>query len=319
MPLIRPFPDHTNIRFMSARRIVFPITLVLTVLSVLSFIFIGPNYGIDFRGGSIVELHPNTEANITVGEVRETVSALNLGDVQVQEVSAPGGLGMNFLLRIEQQEGGEAAQQEAIDRIRAAFGDRVTFERVEVVGPRVAGELATKGAIATFITLASVMIYVWFRFEWQFAIGAIIGTLNDVLLTLGFYVVTGFEFNLTSIAAILTIVGFSLNDKVVVYDRIREMLRKYKRLPISQVINQAVNETLSRTVITSLTTLIVLVALFAFGGEVIRSFVGAMIFGVVAAIYSSIYIGAPVLIYFGLRSDKAAPDADKTEVIAPTT
>ncbi len=319
MPLIRPFPDHTSIRFMRARRIVLPVTVLLSVLSVVLFIFVGPNYGIDFRGGSIVELHPGTEANITVGEVRETVSELALGDVQVQEVSAPGGDGMNFLLRIEQQEGGEIEQQSAIDRIRTAFGDRVTFERVEVVGPRVAGELATKGAIATFITLAAVMIYVWFRFEWQFAVGAIIGTLNDVLLTLGFYVVTGFEFNLTSIAAILTIVGFSLNDKVVVYDRIREMLRKFKRIPISDVIDKAVNETLSRTVITSMTTLIVLIALFAFGGEVIRSFVGAMIFGVVSAVYSSIYIGAPVLIYFGLRSDRGAPDGEKGEATAPST
>ncbi len=318
MPLIRPFPDNTNIHFMRARRIAFPITVVVTLLSILSFIFIGPNYGIDFRGGSILELSPASEQGIGVGEVRETVSALSLGDVQVQEVSSPGG-GTNFLLRIEQQEGGELAQQEAIDRIRTAFGERVTFERVEVVGPRVAGELATKGAIATIITLLAVMVYVWFRFEWQFAVGAIIGTLNDVVMTLGFYVVTGFEFNLTSIAAMLTIVGFSLNDKVVVYDRIREMLRKYKKMPISDVIDRAVNETLGRTFITSLTTLIVLVALYAFGGEVIRSFVGAMIFGVVAAVYSSIYIGAPVLIYFGLRSDKAQGEEEEAEAAAPST
>ncbi|MCW5697768.1 MAG: protein translocase subunit SecF [Bauldia sp.] len=315
MAILRVVPDHFNIRFMRARLIAFPLTVALSLASVLAFVFIGPNYGIDFRGGTSIELS-RVDAEIGVGEIREIVGALDLGDVQVQEVSAPDG-DMNFLLRIEQQEGDEASQQAAIDQIRTALGDRVAFERTESVGARVAGELASKAAIATLITILAVMIYVWFRFEWQFAVGAIIGTINDVLMTLGFFVVTGLEFNLASIAAILTIVGFSLNDKVVVYDRIREVLRKYKKLSISDVLDRGINETMSRTLITSLTTLLVLGALFFLGGEVIRSFVAAMLFGVVAAVYSSIYIGAPVLIYFNLRRDTSTEEAE-TPPTAPT-
>jgi preprotein translocase SecF subunit len=228
------------------------------------------------------------------------MTGLNLGEVQVQEVTDFTG-DTTVLIRIQQQPGGDEAQQEVITKVRQAFGGGVEFRRIEVVGPRVSGELAYNGTIALLVTLIAIMIYVWFRFEWQFSVGAIVATLHDVLMTLGFFVVAQLDFNLASIAAILTIVGYSLNDTVVVYDRVRENLRKYKKMSISEILDRSVNETLARTSITGLTTLLALLALFFFGGQVIRGFVAAMIFGVVIGTYSSIFIAAPILIFFKLR------------------
>ncbi len=309
MRKIRLIPDNTNIRFMLLRRINFPVSVVLSVLSVVFFIAIGPQYGIDFRGGSLIEIKPHAEP-YDLGAIRSTLAGLNLGDVQVTEISDPVA-GTSVLIRIQQQEGGDTAQEEAIGKVRAAFGDTVEFRRVETVGPRVSGELAYDATVALIVTLIAILIYIWFRFEWQFAVGAIVATGHDVLMTLGFFVVARVDFDLTSIAAILTIVGYSLNDTVVVYDRIRENLRKYKKMPLIELLDRSVNETLSRTTQTSLTTMLALLALFFFGGEVIRSFVAAMIFGVAIGTYSSIYIAAPVLIYFKLRP--AAPSAAKEE------
>jgi preprotein translocase SecF subunit len=220
----------------------------------------------------------------------------------VQEVSDITS-GTNILVRIQEQPGGEAAQQEALNKVRDALGDKVDFRRIEVVGPRVSGELAYNGTLAMLLSLLGILIYVWFRFEWQFAVGAIICTVHDVLMTLGFFTVLQLEFDLSSIAALLTIVGYSLNDTVVVYDRIRENLRKYKKMPLAELIDRSINETLARTTTTSLTTLLALLALLIFGGSVIRSFVAAMIFGIVIGTYSSIYIAAPLLIYFKLRPE----------------
>lgn len=304
---LRLVPDNTRIPFMGYRRWTLPISAILSVLAIVLFVTPGPNFGIDFLGGTIVEVATKDGSDADLAAIRSTLSGLQLGDVQVQTFGTPN----DVLIRIGQQEGGEAAQLVAVDKVRAALGGTLEERRVETVGPRVSGELAWNGGLALVVTLAAIMVYVWFRFEWQFAVGAIIATLHDVIITLGFFVVTGLEFNLSSLAAILTIVGYSLNDTVVVYDRIRETLRKYKKLPLSELIDAAINDTLARTTTTGFTTILALGALYVFGGEVIRSFTAAMIFGVVIGTWSSIFIAAPILIYFGLRPD--ALKADKAE------
>jgi len=300
MRKLRIVPDGTRLRFMWLRNVTFPVSAVLLVASVLGFIFVGPDYGIDFRGGTMIEMRPQAE-EVDVSLVRSELAELGLGDVQVQQVTDLVETEPNILVRIELQEGGDEAQQAAIASIRSQLDDRVDFRRVESVGPRVSGELASKGTIALLVTLAAVMLYIWLRFEWQFSIGAILATVHDVLITLGFFVIAGLEFNLASIAAVLTIVGYSLNDTVVVYDRIRENLRKYKRLEISDLLDLSINEMLARTAMTSLTTILALIALYIFGGSVLRDFIAAMIFGVIAGTYSSVFIAAPVLIFFHLR------------------
>lgn len=302
---LRLLPDNTRFRFMRVRWIIFPITAALSIISVLAFAFIGPNYGIDFLGGTVIEIE--TKAGpADIGDIRETLNELNLGDVQVQEFGSPS----HVLIRVAQQEGGDEAQQRAVILVRDALGDQVDIRRVEVVGPRVSGELARNGTIALLVSLGAILVYVWFRFEWQFALGAIIATVHDVLLTLGVYVLVPFEFNLSSIAAVLTIVGFSLNDTVVVYDRVRENLRRYKKMPMEQILDLSINETLGRTIITGITTLIALGALFVFGSEPIRSFTFAMLFGLVVGTYSTIYIAGPILIHFKLRAETVATPAE---------
>lgn len=309
---IRLIPDDTRIPFMRLRLLNFTISGVLSVLSIVLFVFVGPDYGIDFRGGTIIEVKPISEP-ADVASIRSQISGLGLGDVQITEVTDIDGE-KSILIRIQQQEGGETAQQDAIAKVRAAFGDTVEFRRVEIVGPRVSGELAFNGAIGMAVALFGILIYIWFRFEWQFAVGAIVSTLHDLIVTLGFFALFKLEFNLASIAALLTIVGYSLNDTVVVYDRIRETLRKYKRMPLTELIDRAINETLARTTVTGLTTLLALGSLYLFGGEVISDFVLAMMFGVLIGTYSSIFIAAPMLIYFKLRPSDVAPDeAEKTK------
>jgi preprotein translocase subunit SecF len=306
---IRLIPDDTKIPFMRLRLLNFTLSGLLSVLSIVLFVFVGPDYGIDFRGGTIIEVKPLTQ-QADIAEIRSSVTALGLGDVQVTEVTDTNGE-TSILIRLQQQDGGEEAQQAAISEIRDALGSSVEFRRVEIVGPRVSGELAFNGAIGMAVALFLIMIYIWFRFEWQFAIGAIVSTLHDLIVTLGFFALFKLEFNLASIAALLTIVGYSLNDTVVVYDRIRETLRKYKKMPIDQLIDRAINDTLARTTVTGLTTLIALAALYFFGGEVISDFVLAMMFGVLIGTYSSIFIAAPMLIYFGLRPGDLDKDKDK--------
>jgi preprotein translocase SecF subunit len=313
---LRLVPDNTKIPFMRMRRWTFPIAALLSLASIVLFIVVGPNYGIDFLGGTVIEIQTK-EQHPDLGALRSKLNALSLGDVQVQTI----GDDNSILIRVGQQAGGEVAQQEAISKIRATLVDEAEFRRTEIVGPRVSGELAWNGGLAMIVTFAAIAIYVWFRFEWQFAVGSIISAANVVIMTFGFYVVTQHEFNLTSLAAILTTVGYSLNDTVVVYDRIRETLRKYKKIQLSELIDRAINDMLGRTVITTITTLIALFSLYIFGGEVIRAFTLAMIFGVCAAIFSSICVAAPVLIYFGLRPDqmneKKDDDASKIEAKGP--
>ena len=298
---IRFVPDNTNIKFMKHRRWSFPFSALMGVLSLVLFALYGLNYGIDFQGGTLVEIR-TLDGPADLGAIRTRLGELNIGDVQVQSFGAED----EVLIRVESQEGGELAQQAVVERMRLVFEDQVEYRRIEVVGPRVSSELAQAGTIGVLAALIAVLIYIWFRFEWQFALGAIIATVHDVIMTIGMFAIVQIEFNLSSIAAILTIVGYSLNDTVVVYDRIRENLRRYKKKALPEVLDISINQTLARTTMTSFTTLLALFALFTFGGEVIASFTFAMIWGIFVGTYSSIFIAAPVLIYLNLRSRPSA-------------
>lgn len=293
MPLV---PPGTQIPFMGIRRWTFALSIVLSVASVVLFTTVDLNYGVDFKGGSLIEVQAK-DGTADPGDIRARLSELNIGDAQVQEIGDKG----DVLIRVAAQDAGDSAEQSTLTKIRDELQNDYDFRRVETVGPTVSSELAYQGTIGVIVALGFILVYVWFRFEWQFAVGAIVATIHDIVMTMGFFVVSGVEFNQSSIAAILTIVGYSLNDTVVVYDRIREDLRRYKKMPISQLLNKAINETLSRTTLTSVTTILALLALFLFGGEVIRSFTAAMLFGVVFGTYSSIFIAAPLLILFRLR------------------
>jgi SecD/SecF fusion protein len=312
--LFQLVPDNTAIKFMWLRRATFGASATAAIISLVLFATVNMNYGIDFKGGSLIEIQAkNGQADVAA--IRSALSDLNLGDVQVQEF----GTASDVLMRVESQDGGENAEQSVIAKVRGALEAEYEFRRVEVVGPTVSGELARAGTIGVIVSLFAILIYIWLRFEWQFAMGAILATLHDVIMTIGFFVLTGLEFNLSSIAAILTIVGYSLNDTVVVYDRVRENLRKYKKMKLAELLDMSMNQTLSRTVLTSLTTVIALAALFLFGGEVIRSFVAAMMFGVLIGTYSSIFIAAPLLIMFRMRPSSGgsavavATDTDSVE------
>ncbi|MCX7304744.1 MAG: protein translocase subunit SecDF [Hyphomicrobiales bacterium] len=299
-------PPGTKIPFMGIRRYTFALSSALSILSIVLFMTMGMNYGVDFKGGSLIEVQSKSGA-ADLADLRARLSELNIGDVQVQQFGDP----TDVLIRVGAQDGGDNAEQTVVTKVRGELEETYDFRRIETVGPTVSSELAAQGTIGVIVALGLVLVYVWFRFEWQFAMGAIIATIHDIVMTIGFFVISGVEFNQSSIAAILTIVGYSLNDTVVVYDRIREELRKYKKMPLGQLLNTAINETLSRTTMTSLTTVLALLALFIFGGEVIRSFTAAMLFGVVFGTYSSIFIAAPLLILFKLRPGSAdAPEKD---------
>ena len=307
MKLLRLVPDNTHLGFMRFRRLSFPFSGLLSVVAIGLLVTMGLNFGIDFRGGTLIEMR-TLDGPADVGGIREVIGTLNVGDAQIQRFGAPD----EVLVRVEAQPGGDLAQQAVVEKIKAAFGDKVEYRRVEVVGPVVSGELVEAGTLAVLVSILAVLIYIWFRFEWQFAIGAIIATVHDVVLTMGMFAIVQLEFNLSSIAAILTIVGYSLNDTVVVYDRIRETVRRYKKRPLPELLDLAINETLSRTVMTSLTTLLALIALYFLGGEVIRSFTFAMIWGVLVGTYSSIFIAAPVLIFLNLRPGPTGTGAAAT-------
>ena len=302
--VFRFVPDNTTIPFMKLARPVMIVSVVLMVLSLGSAFTKGFNLGIDFIGGSAIELqHQNGPAD--PADVREKLGALSLGEVQVQSFGAP----EDLLVRIQTQEGGDAAQQAAIEKVRTTLADeQYEIRRTESISGSVSGELAWSGAIAVAVSLVAILAYVWFRFEWEFAVGAIITTTHDVILTIGLFSLFGIEFNLSSIAAVLTLVGLSLNDTVVIYDRVRENLRKYKKMPLSDLIDLSINSTLARTTLTAFTTFMALIPLLLFAGEVIRGFVLAMTFGLFVGTYSSIIVGAPLLIFFGLKSRADLPE-----------
>jgi preprotein translocase subunit SecF len=280
---------------MRFRRVSFPFSAFLSVLTALLFLTHGLNFGIDFKGGTLIELQARS-GQADVAKVRQTANAFGFGEVEVQEFGNAGGLSLRFPL----QPGGEAGQSAVVQKARATLENDFEFRRVETVGPRVSGELVQSGTIGVVLSVLAVLLYLWFRFERELAVGAIIGTLHDIVLTIGFFVITRLEFNMTSIAAILTIVGYSLNETVVVFDRTRELLRRYKAMPTQQLLDLSINHTMSRTVMTAMTTALSLLALVLFGGKAIEDFAIVMLFGVLICTYSAIFISSPVLIYIGV-------------------
>lgn len=295
-------PADTRIPFMAWRRWYFVFSAIILLGSIALVVTRGLNYGIDFKGGTLLEIR--TESGVGIGELRRRLSPLGLGEIGLQEFGSEDA----FLLRIERQEGGEQAQLEAIAQIKEALGGGIEYRRVEVVGPQVSGELFRKGMLALFAAVAGIVLYIAIRFEWRFAIGAVGAELHDVIATLGFFSLLGLEFNLTSVAALLTIAGYSINDTVVVFDRVRENLRKYKVMPLEQVLDLSLNQTLSRTANTGLTTLVVMAALYFLGGDVLRGFSLAMIWGIIIGTYSSIAFAVPILMFFNLRSSASPQD-----------
>ncbi len=321
-------PDSTAIQFTRMRVVALMVSAALIVGSFVALFTIGLNFGIDFRGGVTIEVVDGEP--IDEGAVREAVGALGLGDISVQGIQDFAGTEPAVVVFVERQEAtdpqpnedgeidldvaNENAQQEASalvqQTLRTLLGDDVEFRKIDVVGPTVSGELIQKGAIAVVLAITMMLIYIWLRFEWQFSLGAIVALVHDVIITLGMFAVTRLEFNLAIIAAILTIVGYSMNDTVVVYDRVRENLRKFKKKELSDLLDLSINDTLSRTVMTSVTTLLALASLAVFGGEVLRGFTLAMIWGIVIGTYSSIFVASPFLLATGVKRDwskQAAP------------
>src|SRR5262249_7609810 len=296
MRLLRIVPDDTKFDFMRFRRISFPVSALLSILAISLYFFHGLNFGIDFKGGTLIEVQSKS-GPADLAKMRSALGSLGLGEVQLQQFGAPN----DVLIRIAEQPGGETAQQAAVSKVRAALGDEVDYRRVEVVGPRVSGELLSYGVVGLILAILAILIYLWFRFEWQFALGAMIANVHDIVLTIGFMSLMQVDFDLTSIAALLTILGYSLNDTVVIYDRIRELLRRYKRIPMTELLNRSINQTLSRSVNTHLTVALTLLALLLFGGHAIHSFTATMMFGVVlVGTYTSVFIASPILIYLGV-------------------
>jgi preprotein translocase SecF subunit len=309
-PLIKILPTKTNFRFVAFARIAAAISILAAIGSLaLTLLPFEPpcgglNCGIDFKGGTVLELSTAPKA-VDLSKARATLEAMDMGDVQVQAFGAPS----SAMIRFQTEDGSNAA--ETVERVKAnlteALGE-VTFQRTDVVGPKVSGELLRNGVLALGLAIGLMLLYIWFRFELQFGLGAVIALFHDVILTFGLIALANLEFSLTTVAAILTIIGYSMNDTVVVFDRLRENLRKYKRMPLRDVIDLSINETLSRTVITGLTAVLALGGLALFGGPTLFGFSIIMIFGIALGTYSSIYVAAPVILLWGVkRGEEAEP------------
>lgn len=309
MPMLVFLRKTPKIDFMRFHFLGFALSGLLTLSSIGLFLMHGLNYGIDFRGGILIEARATSgEANLA--EMRAKLDSLHLGEVALQGFGAPS----DVLIRLPEQEGGDQAQEKVVKTVRDALGAGIDFRRVEVVGPSVGEELIRGGVIATVLALVAIAAYVWFRFDWQFGIGAMLSTLHDVITTVGLFALLRLEFNLTTLAAILTIAGYSINDTVVIYDRVRETMRRYKTLDFKSIVNLALNETLSRTILTVTTVALAVLSLLLFGGEVLRGFSIAMLWGIVIGTYSSLFIAAPMLNYIRPgRSGKTAEAAAVTE------
>ncbi|MCP9483906.1 protein translocase subunit SecF [Shimia sp. CNT1-13L.2] len=307
---LRLVPKETKWDFFSRPTLWLGISGALILLAMVSFFIQGLNFGIDFRGGTTIRTESAQE--VVVGEYRDAIAPLGLGDVSITEVFDP-----TFdedqnvtMIRIQAQDGEEAVTSDVIRSVEVALqavAPDISFVSVESVGPKVSGELIQTAVIAVLLAIGAVLIYIWLRFEWQFALGAVAALVHDVVLTIGVFSELQIRFDLAIIAALLTIVGYSLNDTVVVFDRVRENLRKYKKLELKEVLNLSINETLSRTMMTSVTTLLALLALFILGGDVIRGFVFAMIWGVIVGTYSSIFIASAALLKLGVKRDWSKP------------
>ena len=282
-----------NINFVSKFRRANLASVVIFILSILFISFKGLNYGIDFKGGTLIELR--VENNIDASSIRESLNSMDLGDINVKKFGKEG----DYLIKVEQK---EKNNSNLIPEIKSKLTDYlntdVDFRRVENVGPKVSSELLESSIIAISLALTAMLFYIWVRFEWQFSLGSIIALLHDVIITLGIFSVLSLEINLSIIAAVLTIVGYSMNDTVVIYDRIRENLLKYTKISIGDISNLSINETLARTIITSVTTLLALISIYILGGEILRGFSFAMILGVIIGTYSSIFVAAPILKFF---------------------
>ena len=308
---LRLVKKNTNFDFFSRWKLWLGISGIMVLVAATSFLIQGLNFGIDFRGGTTIRTE--SPQPVIVSEYRDAMNVLGLGDITITEVFDP-----QFrddqnvaMIRIQAQDDQESATTEVIETVEAALKEvrpEIKFISVESVGPKVSGELINTAIIAVVLAIGAVLIYIWLRFEWQFAAGAVLALIHDVVLTIGVFSELQIRFDLAIIAALLTIVGYSLNDTVVVFDRVRENLRKYKNRPLKDVLNMSINETLSRTFMTSVTTLLALIALFVLGGDVIRGFVFAMIWGVIVGTYSSVFVATAALLYFGVKRDWSKPD-----------
>ena len=294
----------TNINFSSKFKYANIFSLILFLLSITFIIFKGLNYGIDFKGGTLIELRSN---NIEASSIRDVLKNMNLGDINVKKFGQEG----DYLIKIEQMGDNNKLIPEVKKNLSDSLNSEINFRRVENVGPKVSEELLQSGIIAISLSLAAMLFYIWVRFEWQFSIGSIIALFHDVIITLGIFSILSLEINLSIIAAVLTIVGYSMNDTVVIYDRIRENLGKYHRLNISDIANLSINETLARTIITSVTTLLALFSIFILGGEILRGFSFAMILGVLIGTYSSIFVASPILKTFKVNYKTLEKEEEK--------
>jgi preprotein translocase SecF subunit len=304
-------PPDTRIGFVEMRTVTWVVSALLTVVPLILVATLGLNYGIDFQGGTLMEVQTK-EAMADMAGIRNQIHALNIGEVQIQEFGAPN----DVLIRIAAQPT-EAEQQASIAKVKGALGDSVDYRRIEVVGPTVSAELIAGGTLAVVVALGAILIYIWFRFEWQLGVAAIASLIHDVTGTIGLYSALQLEFNLSSIAAILTIIGYSLNDKVVIFDRIRENLRKYRKMPLVELLDLSINETLSRTTLTHVVTFLAMLPFVIVGGEAIYGFSLAMCFGIIIGAYSSIFVAAPLQLILGMKRDwSSAPAKAKAGVPA---
>ena len=299
-------PTNTNINFVKARFIFFFISLTIMLGSLGFMFFKGLNYGVDFKGGLLVSMR--TPENIKIGDLRKTLSTLNIGEISLQEIGSPHDIQMKI-----ENPGEETNQQNTmLTKIKAALGPKIEYRTIDTVGPKVGQELIYNAIKAVVWALIAMLAYVWIRFEWQFALGAIIAIIHDCLAIVGMYGVTQLEFNTTAIMAILVTAGYSINDTIVIFDRIRENLVKYKKMPFAELINKSMNETLSRTILTSTTTLIAMFGLYFFGGEIIATYSLPIIVGIMVGTYSSICFAAPLLLYLGFKRDNSRNEKSKT-------
>lgn len=301
-------PGDINLSFIPKRMIFFAFSILLVVSSIGMYLAKDLNYGIDFKGGILMEVR-TTDGPANIKVMRQNLSRLTLGEIGLQEFGAPD----EVMIRIQAQEGDEKAQQNAVNKVKEALGGNIEYRRTEFVGPKISDELFWDGIFAVSAAIFAILVYVWFRFEWQFGLGAVIALLHDVLSTIGIFALLGLEFNLSTVAAVLTIAGYSINDTVVVFDRVRENMRRYKTMPFPELLNKSINETLSRTLMTSVTTLLALLALYILGGEVIRGFSFAMIWGVVIGTYSSICLAVPALLYMNIERRRSSNDVDSDD------
>ncbi|HEX9789956.1 MAG TPA: protein translocase subunit SecF [Kiloniellales bacterium] len=307
MALIRHFPIAPNLNFVGKRMAMLAASGGVVLASLLLFAILNLNYGVDFRGGILIEVQ--TEGPADLSDMRGRLGSLGLGEVTLQEFGAPN----EVLINVQRQAGEEVAQGAAVEMVKEALGASVKeYRRTEFVGPKVGDELKVAGALATVLAILGIALYVWFRFEWQFALAALVTLIHDVIAMIGFFALTQIEFNLATLAAVLTVAGYSINDTVVVFDRVREALRKYKKMPLLELLNMAVNQTLSRTILTSFTTLLALIALSVFGGAVIRGFSTSLIWGILIGTYSSFGLAVPLLSLMNLRR-MGIGDEDKSE------